>query len=147
MTSDQISGIYDDEASEEAWEQLLPLANAGNPVAQFYMGHLCDELSPRDQEQAYAWYRKSSDGDFLEGTHYLASFTYHGMGTPRDVETALELFRKSAEAGLDASQWKLGQHLLTSDEGRVEAIHWLKLAAAQGHPAALDLLRESGEAI
>jgi TPR repeat protein len=147
MTPDQISDVYHDEAPETTRERLLPLANAGNPVAQFYMGHLCDELSPRDQEQAYAWYQKSSDGGFLEGTHYLASFTYHGMGTPRDIETALLLFRTSAEAGLDASQWKLGQHLLLSDEDREEAIRWLKLAAAQGHPAAADLLSENGEDI
>lgn len=145
MTPDQISDIYHDEAPETAWARLLPLANAGDPVAQFYMGHLCDELSPRDQEQAYAWYQKSSDGGFLEGSHYLASFTYHGMGTVRDIKKALTLFRKSAEAGLDASQWKLGQHLLLSNESREEAILWLKLAAAQGHPAAADLLRENGE--
>jgi len=147
MTPDQISDLYHDEAPETAWDRLLPLANAGDPVAQFYMGHLCDELSPRDQEQAHAWYQKSSDGGFLEGTHYLASFTYHGMGTLRDIETALLLFRRSAEAGLDASQWKLGQHLLQSEEDHEEAIRWLKLAAAQGHPAAIDLLHENGEDI
>lgn len=145
MTPDQISDIYYDEAPETAWARLLPLANAGDPVAQFYMGHLCDELSPRDQEQAYAWYQKSSDGGFLEGTHYLASFTYHGMGRLRDIEKALLLFRRSAEAGLDASQWKLGQHLLHSGESRKEAIHWLRLAAAQGHPAAAELLRDNNE--
>ena len=145
VTPEQISDVYYDEPAEMARAKLLPLATAGDPVAQFYMGHLCDELSPSDQEQAYGWYCKSSDGGFLEGTHYLASFTYHGMGTPRDVARALVLFRKSAEAGLDASQWKLGQHLLSSIEGRDEAIRWLSRAAAQGHTAAADLLRESGE--
>lgn len=146
MTPEQIADTYDNEPAELAWAKLLPLATAGDPIAQFYMGHLCDELSPRDQAQAVEWYRQSSDGGYLEGTHYLASFIYHGMGVQRDVEKALALFRQSAEAGLDASQWKLGQHYLSSGaEHRFEAVRWLRLAAAQGHTAARDLLAGQGE--
>jgi TPR repeat protein len=66
------------------------------------------------------------------------------MGTEQDIEGALEVFRSCAESGLDASQWKFGQHLLADPSMRNEALEWLRLAAAQGHIAAIDLLASEG---
>jgi TPR repeat protein len=146
VTPEQIESIYDDEEPSHAWEILAPVAEGGNAVAQFYLGHLCDEASPPNREAALEWYRKASDGGFLEGTHYLASFIYFGFGTAQDTEEALRLFRIAAEAGLDSSQWKLGQHLLGEPSRREEAIGWLTPAANQGHPAAIELLKGSHRA-
>jgi uncharacterized protein len=143
VTPEQIEAIYDDEDPARASELLAPVAEAGDAIAQFYMGHLCEEASPPNREAAIAWYRKASDGGYVEGTHYLASFTYFGFGTTQDIDEALRLFRVAAEAGLDASQWKLGQHLMNQPGGREEAIGWLNRAASQGHPASIDLLAEA----
>lgn len=137
--------IYYDVDPEQAREQLLALAGRGDHEAEFYLGHLADESSPRDPGGALAWYRKAAAGGFLEARHWVASFTYHGMGTDQDLPAAVLLLRECAEAGLNASQWKLGQHLLQFPESRVEALHWLKLAAAQGHTGATELLAETGE--
>ena len=138
--------IYDDEPPEVARMLLLPHAEGGDPIAQFYLGHLCDEGSPRDQAAAVSWYERSSSGGYLEATHWLASHLYHGIGIQQDLSRALILLRSCAEAGLDASQWKLGQHLLSQQGAREEAVRWLKLAATQGHPAAIELLeQQSGE--
>ncbi len=147
MTPEQIADIYYDDPPDVAWAKILPLATTGDSAAQFYMGQLCDEQTPPDQVEAVAWYQKSSDNGFPEGTHHLASFTYHGMGTHRNVEKAIALFRISAEAGLDASQWKLGQHFLSIAGRQEEAINWLRRAAAQGHSAAIDLLSEEGAGV
>jgi len=136
--------IYYDLDAAEARERLLALALAGDHQAEFYLGHLADEESPRDQAGALDWYRKSAAGGFLEAKHWVASFMYHGMGTVQDVAGAVDLLRECAAAGLDSSCWKLGQHLLQFPESRDEAIRWLKLAATKGHGGAIDLLTEAG---
>ena len=140
LNPEEIEDVYHDSELEAAREILMPLAEGGDPIAQFYVGHLCDEETPSNQAAALAWYKKSSDGGYLEGTHYLASFLYHGFGAPPDVDLACLLLERAANQGLDASQWKLGQHLLQSPSRRSEAVHWLSLAAEQGHPAAIELL-------
>jgi TPR repeat protein len=145
MTSSTIEDIYYDEPPDRARSILEPLAVAGDPLAQFYMGHLCDEESPSLRAEALEWYRKSSDAGHLEATHWLASFMYHGFGTSPKVEAALSLFRQCAEVGLDSSQWKLGQHLLLDPKTRGEGKEWLEKAAAQGHAAAIEILAELGE--
>lgn len=137
--------IYYDDDPEEARAQLLELAARGDHEAEFYLGHLADESSPRDAIGALAWYRKAAAGGLLEAKHWVASFLYHGMGIDQDVSAAVALLRECAEAGLDASQWKLGQHLLQFPASRAEAIGWLKRAADQGHAAATELLVEAGE--
>jgi uncharacterized protein len=132
--------IFHDEEPETAYRFLLPHAEAGSAEAQFYVGQLCDERSPEEQERAVEWYQRASNGGCTEATHWLASHLYFGIGVPQDVPRALALFRDCAKAGLDASQWKLGQHLLTESASKNEAIEWLRLAAAQGHAAAAELL-------
>lgn len=134
--------IYYDEEQETAFRLLLPHAEAGSAEAQFYVGQLYDERSPEEQGAAVEWYERASNGGYIEATHWLASHLYFGMGVPQDIPRALALFRTCAKAGLDASQWKLGQHLLAEAASKNEAIEWLKLAAAQGHTAAAELLYE-----
>jgi TPR repeat protein len=146
MSPEQIETIYDDEEPNQARTLLLPEAESGNPVAQFYLGQLCAEEVPRNDVGAVSWYRKAAAGAFAPGVHYLASHTYFGLGTPQDIQEALKLFRSAAEAGLDASQWKLGQHPLTEPGMREEALKWLSLAAAQGHQAAMELLNANSDA-
>jgi TPR repeat protein len=138
--------IYHDESPEAARELLLKLAATGDHDAEFYLGHLADESSPQDQAAALQWYRKAAASGHLEAAHWAASFMYFGMGTEQDIEGALAIFRSCAESGLDASQWKLGQHLLSVPGLRNEALYWLRLAAAQGHTAALDILASESEA-
>ncbi len=140
MNADQIEAIYNDEEPDVARGLLLPEAELGNPIAQFYVGQLCAEESPRNDEVAVGWFRKSAVAGYPVGIHYLASHMYFGFGTPQDIEGALKLFREAALLGLDASQWKLGQHLLSQPGHRDETLEWLRLAAAQGHGAARALL-------
>lgn len=146
MSPEQVEAIYDDEEPSRARDLLLPEAESGNHAAQFYLGQLCAEENPKDDENAVAWYKRSAAGGYLLGIHYLASHMYFGLGTQQEVEEALKLFRSSAEAGLDASQWKLGQHLLSQSGAREEGLRWLELAARQGHPAAIELLNANNDA-
>lgn len=135
--------IYYDQAPDEARKRLLELAEIGDHEAEFYLGHLADEASPKDSVEALAWYKKAAAGGLLEAKHWVASFTYHGMGTSQDVLAAVRLLRECAEEGVASSQWKLGQHLLQFLETRAEAIRWLTAAANQGHAGAAELLAEA----
>jgi ribosomal protein S18 acetylase RimI-like enzyme len=132
------------EDPDEARTRLLALAAQGNHEAEFYLGHLADEQSPRDQAGALAWYQKSAAGGFLDARHYVASFMYHGMGTAQDVPGALVMFRQCAEAGQPDSCWRLGNHFLQFPEHRAEAIHWLQRAVELGHLGAVESLAEAG---
>jgi hypothetical protein len=144
MTPEEIQRSYEDEPANIARTRIQPLAEAGDPVAQFYMGQLCDEA--RDQVAALAWYRKASQNGLLDAMHYVASFTYHGFGIAQDVESALRLFRKAAEAGQVDSQWRLGSHLVQEASTRDEGLRWLRLALSQGHIAAMEALAKEGDA-
>lgn len=137
--------IFYDAESGVARHLLLELAAQGDHEAEFYLGHLAEEASPPDAAGALNWYRKAAEGGFLEAKHWVASFLYYGMGTQQDISTAVSLFRQCADEGLDASQWKLGQHLLQFTESRAEGLQWLRLAASQGHTGAVELLAEAGE--
>lgn len=137
--------IYYDLLPVEAMDQLQALARKGDHEAELYLGHLMDESSPRDPFGALFWYKKAAEGGLLEAKHWVASFTFHGMGTNQDVAAAVRLLHECAEAGLDAAQWKLGQHLLQFSESRIEALHWLRGAARQRHTAAIELLAAIGE--
>jgi TPR repeat protein len=109
--------IYYDKEPETAYRLLLPDAEAGNAKAQFYVGQLCEELFPEGPMRSVEWYQRASDG-------WLAIST-SGWGSTGT-----------------SSQWKLGQHLLAEAVSKNEAIEWLRLAAAQGHTAAAQLLNE-----
>ncbi len=145
MTSPSAEEIYLDEEPEVARALLLERAALGDPDAEFYLGHLVEEESPANRELALQWYKKAAAAGHLEAMHWAASFTYFGMGTVQDVDCAVSMFHSCAEAGLDASQWKLGQHLLGVPGQRGEAIGWLRRAAAQGHTGAIELLASERE--
>lgn len=136
--------IYYDEEPEQAKETLAALAECGNLDAMFYLGHLAGEASPRQETEAFEWYRAAAGKGHLEGAHWMASYLYHGIGVSQDVPRALKLFEECAERGFDGSQWKLGQHYLVLGERVEEAKKWLASAAAQGHTEAARLLREAG---
>ena len=142
MESRAAGTIYDQESPDRAEELLAPLAAAGSAEAQFYLGHLADEGSPRRPEVALAWYRLASAGGFSEAKHWVASFLYYGKGAPQDIPAALALFRECAMAGDPASQWKLGEHLCQFPDSRPEGTAFLHAAAAQGHPVAAELLSQ-----
>jgi TPR repeat protein len=145
MSIPSAEDIYLDEDPEVARALLLERAAFGDPDAEFYLGHLAEEESPPNKELALQRYKKAAAAGHLEASHWAASFIYFGMGTVQDVDCAVSMFRACAEAGLDASQWKLGQHLLSVPGRREEALGWLRRAAAQGHTGAIDLLASEGE--
>lgn len=60
-----------------------------------------------------------------------------GEGVVKSPETALQLIKEAADKGSVDAQFKLGLIYLSGDlvkQNRIEALHWLNIAAKQGHP-------------
>jgi TPR repeat protein len=69
---------YNSGKHRKAFELLKPLAEAGNPVAQFYLYKMksSGEGTRKDMEEAFTWLLKSAESDYRWGIgalpeHYL----------------------------------------------------------------------------
>lgn len=142
----QGDGVARDAARAVHW--IRRAADQGLADAQVRMGWLHDEGIglPADAMQAAAWYRRAAEQGDAWGRNNLAAMHLVGNGVAADLPQALRLFHQAAGQGLAAAQFNLGR-LRTHDlpgqpRDTAAARHWLGLAAAQGHGAAQELLRQ-----
>ena len=86
--------LYESENYEEAFQELLPLAQKGNAVAQSHIGvmYRSGYGTEKNREEALKWFIKSAQqGHDFSG--FMAGIVY--------CEVALEYFDKSAQQGSD----------------------------------------------
>jgi TPR repeat protein len=84
---------------------------------------------------------------------YLQSFELavqyvNGSIVERDLPRAAELFQHAAASGYDRAQFNLGLMYLNGlgvARCRDTAMHWLRQAAGQGHPDALQVMRRMAQ--
>jgi len=122
-------------------EQYFRRALPGNiPTTKSNLGFLLLNSSPPRTEEglrllhdAYEQYREPN------AALYLGSLYMEGKGVERNPAKGEELYRQAADFGLLAANWNLA--LLEIDRNRLdEGIRYLKLAAEQGYPEAINLL-------
>jgi TPR repeat protein len=96
----------------------------------------------QDYAQAADCYARAAEQDHGPAQLKLAMMYRQGQGVARDPATSLTWLTRAARLGDAAAQYRLGvqQHLAAREEragaaseGRVEALKWVRLAAAQGH--------------
>jgi uncharacterized protein len=129
----------------QAAQMLLPLANAGNSLAQYRLGTLYYQGHgvPEDEKQAVYWWKKAAAQGSSEAMFQLGSAFLFGSQTAKivpdpDREAAMWYFQ-AASAGHAEAQYHLGLLFLAGKgviDSRTEAARWMKKAAAQGHPEA-----------
>eukprot|EP00747_Dinoflagellata_sp_TGD_P033251 gnl/TRDRNA2_/TRDRNA2_136496_c0_seq1.p3 gnl/TRDRNA2_/TRDRNA2_136496_c0~~gnl/TRDRNA2_/TRDRNA2_136496_c0_seq1.p3 ORF type:complete len:116 (-),score=24.83 gnl/TRDRNA2_/TRDRNA2_136496_c0_seq1:23-370(-) len=95
-----------------------------------------------DVKAAGYWARKAAASGFPEAQHMLATMLRYGGGQVKgDVAEAMPLFAKAAKKGIAAAQYNYNVEL-----GRLgrfsEATTFLRRAAAQGHPKAVEVLQQ-----
>jgi TPR repeat protein/transglutaminase-like putative cysteine protease len=121
---------------------LKPLADAGHPRAQYYLGNMYENGFgvAIDLPEAARWYRLSADkGDVYSQTH-LGYLYERALGVPRDDALAAQWYARSAAAGNESGETSLGRMYR---EGRGVARDyklaekWFLLAAEQGSAWAL----------
>ena len=118
-------------AARQAW---APLASAGNPAAQYFLGHLYAKGQgvAQDQDAALTWFRAAARGGDTYGQFALGYLYEHGQGVGRDLNAAARWYRAAAEQGNLAAQNNIG---LMYEQGRgvpqdyVRAYHWYARAA------------------
>ena len=95
----------------------------------------------RDFAHAAACYTKAAEQGHSVAQLNLAALYEHGQGVARDEGTARLWLTKAANLGNAAAQYRLGVqgHLASRTgragslaEGRIEALKWVRLSAAQG---------------
>lgn len=100
----------------------------------------------QDYAQAAQCYAQAAGEDHSSAQFSLAMLYKQGRGVARDEAKSLMWLTKAAKLGNAAAQYTLGihEHLASrqgqagaTTEGRIEALKWVRLSAAQGYrPAA-----------
>ncbi len=100
----------------------------------------------QDYVQAAQCYTEAAEQGHSRAQLNLATLYEHGQGVMRDQAKALAWLTKAAILGNGDAQYRLGvqQHLANRTgrlgpavEGRIEALKWVRLSAAQGCRGAL----------
>ena len=119
-------------------EDLERLANAGDADAQFELGSSCKG------EESLSWLTKAADQGCLKALIYLGWRRETGHdGIPIDIQEAVRLYKRAADAGEPQAQNNLAILLETGngvDQDKAAAFELYKKAAAKGNLDALDNL-------
>lgn len=146
----------EDGQSKQAAQQLLPLANAGNSIAQVRLGTLyyLGQGVPEDEKQAVYYWKKAASQGSADAMFHLGSAYLFGNQAARTVpdpdREAATWYFQAASAGHAEAQYHLGLLFLAGKgviDSRVEATRWFRKAASQGHNEAKKALSiiESGK--
>ena len=126
----------------KAAELTRPLAEQGNPVAQYRMGdfYFFGDGVSEDYGEAVRWFRLAADQGYAKAQDTLGRLYYAGDGVSEDKSEAVRWFRLAADQGFASAQRALGVAYFYGEgvpEDNVRSFAWFILAAAQGDEDAL----------
>lgn len=128
-----------------ALQQLKQLAEAGEPEAQYLLGHMLDlglGVEP-DPRKALNWWLKAAERDHPAALHRAGLAYIQGRGVDPDPQRGVELLRQAAFWSYHPAEASLGKALLlnTLGPGYVpEALRWLSCAAEAGDRDAAEIV-------
>jgi TPR repeat protein len=91
----------------QARAKLTPLAEQGDPRAQYLLGYMHEKGQgvDRNLEAAARWYRRAAEAGHPESQYRLAVGYLCGVGgLPKDEEKAAAWLKRSAQAGYPKAQ-------------------------------------------
>lgn len=119
-------------------------AQAGNPEAQFQLARalLKGEGLPKNTARALELMTLAANKGHAEAMGGLGYFYEKGLEVPEDQATAMEWFRKGAEAGGPKAQLNYGKLLIKSEKNEdiQQGMKWLQAAVDQKQPDAAHFL-------
>lgn len=131
-----------------AFQLIKPVADRGEPAAQYNMGVLFQNGLgvPQDYTAAVKWYRLAADQGYTLAQNNLGLMFRYGLGVAEDYGEAINWLKLAAQPSFDwirltrnpgnaDAQFNLGQMFdlgLGVPQNLVEAIKWYRLAADQG---------------
>lgn len=126
-------------------ERVRPLAEQGNPNAQYNLGVIYDRGYgvERNYDKARTWYKKAAAQDYAKAAHNLGVMYQKGHGVPANDERAAQWFKKAAKLGEPAAQNNLA--VMYAEGIGVErnlplAVVWMARAARAGNDSAIENL-------
>lgn len=106
---------------QTAYEDLHPLAEAGDPKAQYYIGfmHYSGKGVNQDSAEALKWVKPAAESGLAEAQYLFAMMNEEGLPEPKGNG------KEKGKAKAKAKARKVVH--------KAEAIKWLTLASEQGH--------------
>lgn len=132
---------YAAEEFEAAVSLWTPLAEQGDPAAQFYLGlvHSLGQGVGEDDAEAVRWYRLAADQGDAMSQFRLGLHLSTGEGVAEDDVEAVRWYRAAAEQGIPVAQLSLAVHYFRGEgvrQNTIEAFAWATVSAARGNPRA-----------
>lgn len=129
---------FESEDYDRAYRIWQPLADSGDPVAQYSLGKLFERgggAVRQDFAQAARWYRVAAEQGIAAAQNNLALMHAQGRGLPRDVGQAIELWLAAATQNHPMAQYNLGLAFFRGEgvpKEEREAAAWFRRAADAG---------------
>jgi TPR repeat protein len=117
---------------------LQPLADSGNPVAEYQLALLYEHGlgTPKDAKKAVDLYSKAAQQSLVPAEARLGEVYLHGTLVLQDLSKARQWLEKAAMAGSNEAQLDFAdiyEHGLGVQADPVEAYAWNAMAAAHGN--------------
>jgi len=122
-----------------AFREYLPLAEAGNAEAQFWIGDMYrfGLGRPQDYNTAIQWFKRSANNGYVRVMISLGYMAGKGQGMKSSKESENGCNTIAAKYGISSGQWNLYISLRKNHSTISKAREWLKRAVKQGHTAAM----------
>ena len=122
----------------KAMRLLEPLADAGDPVAQYYVAHMYEKGDgvAKDTAKTLGWYRRSAEQGYARAQYKLAIGYARGWpGLEKDEAEARRWLLKAANGGSSSAQRVLAkayeQGGLGFERDPEQARYWLERASGE----------------
>ena len=124
------------------FEALSRKANAGNAVAQTYLGlsYFTGVDAPQDLEKAQWWLHKAATQNHIDAQYFLGTMYINGEGALKDRAEGVGLIHKAASQGQTDAQLALAIMHFKGDgvpKDKVLAYAWSNLAASNDTPESI----------
>ena len=121
--------------------EFRPLADGGDPVAQYKLGvmYACGLGVQEDDAQAALWYKKAAEKGYVDAQYMLGQIYSKGKGAQKNDASAIAWYSKAAEQGDLNAQFELGQMYFSGSgigQDHAQAASWLRKSALQGNAGA-----------
>ena len=140
---------------ETALKEWLPLAESGDPSAQFNIGLMYEagQGVPQNDAEAVKWYRLAADQGEPSAQYNLGVMYEYGKGVPLSYVEAIRLYHLAAQQDISDAQYNLGVMYndgIGVEQDYAEAAKWYLLAANKGDGGAmfnLGVLYDTGSGV
>ena len=137
--------LFDRQDYLRALEGLRPLGQAGDPVAQYYLGLIFEKGLgvPANPSIAIQWYERGAEQGHADSQNNLGVIYLNGPASLRQSEKAKSWLQQAAEQGHLIAQMNLAYAYLNAvgfAKNDALALKWYGEAARRDHAAAINML-------